>query len=87
MQLTEHIYSTHIQEDPNTFGAMHPGGTHIYFVGDPNGQMWVPPRCRTLSYAADCVKSGTLVSELAWVRWKASWLWKRASGSMRNITG
>ena len=39
MQITEHIYSTHIQEDQNTFGAMHPGGTQIYFVGDPNDQM------------------------------------------------
>ena len=39
MQITEHIYSTHIMEDQSTFGAMHPGGTQIYFVGDPNGQM------------------------------------------------
>jgi len=39
MQITQHIYSTHIQEDPITFGAMHPGGTQIYFVGDPNGRM------------------------------------------------
>ena len=39
MQITEHIYSTHILEDPNTFGAMHPGGTQIYFVGDPNDHM------------------------------------------------
>ena len=39
MQITEHIYGTHIQEDPGTFGAMHPGGTHIYFVGDPNDRM------------------------------------------------
>ena len=35
MQITEHIYSTHIQEDQSTFGAMHPGGTQIYFVGNP----------------------------------------------------
>ena len=35
MQITDHVYSTHIQEDPSTFGAMHPGGTQIYFVGDP----------------------------------------------------
>ena len=34
MQITEHIYSTHIMEDQSTFGAMHPGGTQIYFVGD-----------------------------------------------------
>ena len=39
MQISEHVYSTHILEDQNTFGAMHPGGTQIYFVGDPNGQM------------------------------------------------
>ena len=39
MQLTEHVYSTHIMEDQNTFGAMHPGGTQIYFVGDPSDHM------------------------------------------------
>ena len=39
MQIAEHIYSTHIQEDQSTFGAMHPGGTQIYFVGDPNDHM------------------------------------------------
>ncbi len=39
MQITEHIYSTHILEDPGTFGAMHPGGTQIYFVGDPGESM------------------------------------------------
>ena len=39
MQITRHIYSTHIEEDPNTFGAMHPGGTQIYFVGDPSDRM------------------------------------------------
>ena len=39
MQITEHIYSTHIMEDQSTFGAMHPGGTQIYFVGDPNEGM------------------------------------------------
>ena len=39
MQLTKHIYATHIEEDPGSFGAMHPGGTHIYFVGDPNDHM------------------------------------------------
>ena len=41
MQITEHIYATHIEEDPDSFGAMHPGGTHIYFVGDPNEHMVV----------------------------------------------
>ena len=39
MQITEHVYSTHIVEDSNTFGAMHPGGTQIYFVGDPSEDM------------------------------------------------
>ncbi len=39
MRITEHIYSTHILEDQSSFGAMHPGGTQIYFVGDPDGQM------------------------------------------------
>jgi glyoxylase-like metal-dependent hydrolase (beta-lactamase superfamily II) len=39
MQITPHIYSTHIMEDQSTFGAMHPGGTQIYFVGDPGDCM------------------------------------------------
>ena len=39
MKIAPHVYSTHIHEDPKTFGAMHPGGTQIYFVGDPNGEM------------------------------------------------
>ncbi|MAE77964.1 MAG: hypothetical protein CMJ85_13965, partial [Planctomycetes bacterium] len=39
MQIAEHVYSTHIQEDQSTFGAMHPGGTQIYFVGDPKDHM------------------------------------------------
>ena len=39
MQIAPHIYSTHIEEDPSTFGAMHPGGTQIYFVGDPSDHM------------------------------------------------
>ncbi len=39
MQISPHIFSTHIIEDQNTFGAMHPGGTQIYFVGDPNDHM------------------------------------------------
>ena len=39
MQISPHIYSTHIMEDQRTFGAMHPGGTQIYFVGDPNDHM------------------------------------------------
>ena len=39
MQIAPHIYSVHIAENPATFGAMHPGGTQIYFVGDPGEQM------------------------------------------------
>jgi ribonuclease/clavin/mitogillin len=39
VQVTEHVYSTHIMENQNTFGAMHPGGTQIYFVGDPQDCM------------------------------------------------
>ena len=39
MQIAPHVYSTHIREDQNTFGAMHPGGTQIYFVGDPGESM------------------------------------------------
>jgi glyoxylase-like metal-dependent hydrolase (beta-lactamase superfamily II) len=39
MQITEHIYSTHILEDQSTFGAMHPGGTQVYFVGNPQDHM------------------------------------------------
>ncbi len=39
MQITEHIYSVHIREDPDSFGAMHPGGTQIYFVGAPDDHM------------------------------------------------
>ena len=41
MQITRHVYATHIEEDPGGFGAMHPGGTHIYFVGDPKDHMVV----------------------------------------------
>ncbi len=41
MRITENIYSTHIEEDQSTFGAMHPGGTQIYFVGDPDDHMVV----------------------------------------------
>lgn len=39
MRIGEHIYSTHIHEDPGGFGAMHPGGTQIYFVGHPDDHM------------------------------------------------
>ena len=39
MQVTPHVYRLHIAEDPNAGGAMHPGGTNIYFVGDPSDAM------------------------------------------------
>ena len=39
MQITPHIYGVHIAENPATFGAMHPGGTQIYFVGNPQDYM------------------------------------------------
>ena len=39
MKIPKHVYSTHIMEDQATFGAHHPGGTQIYFVGDPNDHM------------------------------------------------
>ena len=41
MQITENVYSVHIAEDADGYGAMHPGGTQIYFVGDPNDRMTV----------------------------------------------
>jgi len=41
MQITENVYSVHIAEDADRYGAMHPGGTQIYFVGDPNDRMTV----------------------------------------------
>ena len=39
MQITPNVYSTHIREDADGYGAMHPGGTQIYFVGDPSDRM------------------------------------------------
>ncbi len=39
MQIAPHVYRHHIDEDVETFGAMHPGGTNIYFVGDPRDHM------------------------------------------------
>lgn len=39
MQITPHIHSIHILENPQTYGAMHPGGTQIYFAGDPYREM------------------------------------------------
>ena len=36
MQIAPHVYSLHIAEDSREGGGiMHPGGTNIYFVGDP----------------------------------------------------
>lgn len=39
MRIGEHIYSVHIHEDPGGFGAMHPGGTQLYFVGHPDDHL------------------------------------------------
>ena len=39
MQVSPHVYRVHIAEDPKDGGAMHPGGTNIYFVGDPADHM------------------------------------------------
>lgn len=39
MQVTAHVYRPHIAEDPNDGGVMHPGGSNIYFVGDPSDRM------------------------------------------------
>ena len=40
MQVASHVYRFHIAEDPN-ISPMHPGGTNIYFVGDPSEEMLV----------------------------------------------
>ena len=39
MQVTSHVYRAHVAEDRSGSGIMHPGGTNIYFVGDPNERM------------------------------------------------
>ena len=39
MQVTPHVYAAHIPENPKDGGAFHPGGTHIYFVGDSSDHM------------------------------------------------
>ena len=64
MQITDHVYSTHIAEDPNTYGAMHPGGTQIYFVGDPAGHMVMNRFGRTVPRLApsDCSLLGRVGS-------------------------
>ncbi len=41
MQVTPHIYYLHIDEDAAGAGVMHPGGSNIYFVGDPAQEMVV----------------------------------------------
>ena len=41
MQVSPHVYRVHITEERTGPGAMHPGGTNIYFVGDPNESMVV----------------------------------------------
>ena len=35
MQVANHVYRLNIAEDPRHGSAMHPGGTNVYFVGDP----------------------------------------------------
>ncbi len=40
MQVAPHVYRFHIDEDPN-ISPMHPGGTNIYFVGEPSEEMLV----------------------------------------------
>ena len=39
MQVTPRVYRLNVAEDPGDGGAMHPGGTNIYFVGDPTQEM------------------------------------------------
>ncbi len=41
MQVAPHVYRCHISEDVAEFGVMHPGGSSIYFVGDPAQEMVV----------------------------------------------
>ncbi|MCE2463823.1 MAG: MBL fold metallo-hydrolase [Dehalococcoidia bacterium] len=41
MQVTPHVYRLHIAEDRDDGGIMHPGGSNIYFVGDPSQEMVV----------------------------------------------
>ena len=41
MRVTPHVYRLHIAEDTNDGGVMHPGGSNIYFVGDPLLEMVV----------------------------------------------
>jgi len=41
MQVSPHVHRVHITEESRGPGAMHPGGTNIYFVGDPNESMVV----------------------------------------------
>ena len=41
MQITPHVYRLHIEESTADFGVMHPGGSNIYFVGDPSEEMVV----------------------------------------------
>ncbi len=41
MQVSDRVYGVHISEERRGPGAMHPGGTNIYFVGDPGESMVV----------------------------------------------
>ena len=40
MQIAPHVYRLHISENPR-LSPMHPGGTNIYFVGEPSEGMVV----------------------------------------------
>lgn len=39
VQVTPHVYRLHIDEDPSSSGVMHPGGSNIFFVGNPAAEM------------------------------------------------
>ena len=41
MKISEHVYRVHINEDDSPFGTYHPGGSSIYFIGNPNTNMVV----------------------------------------------
>ena len=39
MKISEYVYRVHINEDDSPFGTYHPGGSNIYFIGDPSSNM------------------------------------------------
>tara|TARA_B110000116_G_C16778451_1_gene557012 strand:+ start:206 stop:1039 length:834 start_codon:yes stop_codon:yes gene_type:complete len=41
MKISENVYRVHINEDDSPFGAHHPGGSNIYFIGNPKTSMVV----------------------------------------------